>query len=116
MVWDELASLLTAKSPYGRTPEPSQLAAFMAEWKCTGHGARACNATVAEFMIDIAGTPKSPWNISAGRVFTSYIIEKMGYNDVEGTQNAIEKSFYTRLKSIRKTQSCFIVTFCAFYA
>ena len=52
-------------------------------------------------MIDIAGTPKSPWNISAGRVFTSYIIEKMGYNDVEGTRNAIEKSFYTRLKSLK---------------
>jgi hypothetical protein len=66
LVWDELASLLTAKSPYGHTPEPSQLDTFTAEWKRTGYGAKACNATLTDFMIDIVGTPKSPWNISAG--------------------------------------------------
>jgi hypothetical protein len=101
LVRDELASLLTAKSPYGRTPEPSQLVAFTAEWNRTGHGAKACNATTTDFMIDIAGTPKSPWNISAGRVFTGYIIEKMGYDDVEETRKAIEKAFYTRFKSLK---------------
>jgi hypothetical protein len=52
-------------------------------------------------MIDIAGTPKSSWNISAGRVFTSYIIKKMGYNDVEEIQNGVEKAFYTRFKSLK---------------
>ena len=101
MVRDELASLLTAKSPYGCTPEPSQLDAFTAEWKCTGYGVKACNATLTDFMIDIVGTPKSPWNISAGRVFTNHIIEKMGYNDVEETWKAIEKAFYTRFKTLK---------------
>ena len=101
MVRDELASLLTAKSPYGRTPEPSQLVAFTAEWERSGHGAKACNATTTDFMIDIAGAPKSPWNISAGRVFTSYVIEKMGFDDVEETRTAIEKAFYTRFKSLK---------------
>ena len=101
MVQEELASLLIAKSPYGRTPEPSQLDAFTAEWKRTGYGAKACNATLTDFMIDIAGTPKSPWNISAGRVFTNHIIEKMGYDDVEETRKAIEKAFYTRFKTLK---------------
>jgi hypothetical protein len=101
LVRDELASLLTASPPYGRTPEPSQFAAFTAEWKRTGQGTKACNATTANFMIDIAGTPKSPWNISAGRVFTNHIIEKMGYDDVEETRKAIEKAFCSRFKSLK---------------
>jgi hypothetical protein len=82
-------------------PEPSQLVMFTAEWKHTGHGMKACNATTSDFMIDIASTPKSPWNISAGQVFTSYIIEKMGYDNVEEIQKAIEKAFYTRFKSLK---------------
>ena len=82
-------------------PKPSQLVAFMAEWECTGHGTRACDATATDFMIDKVGTLKSPWNISAGQVFTSYIIEKVGYRNVEETQKAVEKAFYTRLKSLK---------------
>src|SRR5882757_4227582 len=105
MVRDELASLLKAVPPYGLTPEPSQLVAFTAEWERTGHGAKACRATAGDFMIDIAGTPKSPWNISAARVFTSHIIEKMGYDDVEETRKAIEKAFYTRFKSLKSSHN-----------
>src|ERR1700754_3674533 len=105
MVRDELASLLKANPPYGRTPEPSQLAAFTAEWKRTGHGVKACSATATDFMIDIAGTPKSPWNTSAARVFTSYIIEKMIYDDIEETRKAIEKAFYTRFKSLKSSHN-----------
>jgi hypothetical protein len=101
LVRDELAYLLTANPPYGRTPEPSQLVAFTAEWKRTGQGAKACNATTSNFMIDIVGTPKSPWNTSAGRVFTNYIIEKMGYDDVEETRKAIERAFCSRFKSLK---------------
>ncbi|KAI9453515.1 hypothetical protein F5148DRAFT_1289046 [Russula earlei] len=52
-------------------------------------------------MIDIAGTPKSPWNVSTGQVFTSYLIEKMGYDDTVETQKAIEKAFCTRVKSLK---------------
>jgi hypothetical protein len=36
-------------------------------------------------MVDIVGTSRSPWNISAARVFISYLIEKMGYDDIEKT-------------------------------
>jgi hypothetical protein len=36
-------------------------------------------------MVDVVGTPKSPWNVSAGQVFTSYLVKKMGYNDIEAT-------------------------------
>lgn len=101
MVRIELDSLLMARPPYGRTPSPSQLAAFAAEWERTGHGAKACDTTVTDFMIDMAGKPKSPWNVSAGRVFASHLIKKLDYDDTEEMRKAIVKAFSNRIKSLR---------------
>ena len=101
MVRNELDSLLKAKPPYGRIPSPSQLAAFAAEWERTSRGANACDATVTDFMIDVAGKPKSPWNVSIGRVFANHLIEKMYYDDTEEMRNAIEKAFSNRIKSLQ---------------
>lgn len=101
MVRDELASLLKEEPPYGRIPERSQIVEFEAEWERTGHGAKACEATTTNFMVDVVGTPKSPWNVSAGRVFTSYLVEKMGYDDIEATRKTIEKAFSTRVKGLK---------------
>ena len=81
LVQIELEFLLCDDPPYGHTHEPSQDCALVDEWKRSGHGAKACDATTTDFMIDIAGLPRSPWNISAGRVFTDYFIQKMKYND-----------------------------------
>jgi hypothetical protein len=97
----ELDFLLHEDPPYGRTPEASRVSAFAAEWKCTGHGAKACDATTTDFMIDIAGLPRSPWNISAGRVFTDYFIRKMKYNDTAEIRREIEKAFTNRTRSLR---------------
>ncbi|KAH9953231.1 hypothetical protein BC827DRAFT_1273687 [Russula dissimulans] len=77
----EIDSLLQDDPPYGRTPERSQVSRFATEWKCTGQGAKACNATPGDFMIDVAGLPRSPWNISAARVFTDHFIGKMECSD-----------------------------------
>jgi hypothetical protein len=74
---------------------------FEAEWERTGHGAKACDATTTDFMIDIAGKPRSPWNVAAGRVFTEHLIEKMGYDDTQGLRLAIEKAFVNRIKSLQ---------------
>lgn len=73
----------------------------MAEWERTGHGAKACDAIPADFMIDIAGEPRSPWNIAAGRVFTDYLIHKMEYDDTQETRKAVEKAFTSRVKSLK---------------
>jgi hypothetical protein len=101
LVRNELAELLKDNPPFGRTPDPSQLVAFAAEWERTDHGAAACNATTTDFMVDVAGTPRSPWNASASRVFANYLVEKMGYDDTEETRKAIEKAFSTRIKSLK---------------
>jgi hypothetical protein len=95
LVRTELDHLLKENSPYGRMPEPSQVLRFSTEcqWERTGHGAKACDATTADFMIDIAVEPRSPWNISAGHVFVDYFIQKMGYDDTEEMRKAIEKAF-----------------------
>lgn len=49
-------------------------------------------------MIDFAGLPRSPWNISAAQVFTDYFIQKTGY---DGTPDTIEKAFTNRIKSLQ---------------
>ncbi|KAI9437868.1 hypothetical protein BJY52DRAFT_1229997 [Lactarius psammicola] len=66
-----------------------------------GHGAKACETTTVDFMIDIAGDLKSPWNVSAGRAFTDYFIEKIGRDDTPEMRRAIEKAFDTRIRSLK---------------
>ncbi len=100
-VRNELDYLLMVKPPYGLTPSPSQLAAFAVQWEGTGHGAKACDAMMTDFMIDVAGKPKSPWNVSAARVFSDHVIEKLDYGDTEEMRRAIEKAFFNRIKSLK---------------
>ena len=82
-------------------PEPSRVSKFLIEWEHTGHSARACDATTADFMINITGEPRSPWNISAGRVFVDHFVQKMEYDDTQETRKAIEKAFTNRIRSLR---------------
>ena len=105
MVRDELDSLLREDPPYGNTPQPSQVSAFEAEWERTGHGAKACKATPVNFMIDIAGLPRSPWNIAAGRAFTDHFVQKMEYSDTPEMRQEIEKAFTNRLKSLKSRRN-----------
>jgi len=74
---------------------------FTSEWESSGHGVKACQSTVADFMVDIVGGPKSLWNVSAGRVFTDYFIEKTGNNDTPEMWKAVEKAFTNRVKSLK---------------
>ncbi|KAH9163393.1 hypothetical protein EDB89DRAFT_1860015 [Lactarius sanguifluus] len=73
----------------------------MDKWEHTGHGAKACNATTTDFMINIVGKPKSPWNVATGRVFAEHLIEKMGYDDTQEMRKAIEKAFSNWVKSLQ---------------
>ncbi|KAI9443057.1 hypothetical protein H4582DRAFT_1808873 [Lactarius indigo] len=57
--------------------------------------------TAVDFMVDIAGDPKSPWNVSASRAFAVYLIEKTGCDDTSEMQKAIEKAFNSRIKSLK---------------
>ena len=52
-------------------------------------------------MVDVMGGPKSPWNVSAGRVFTDYLIEKTGRDDTPEMQKVVEKAFTNRVKSLK---------------
>ncbi|KAH9057790.1 hypothetical protein EDB87DRAFT_1564728, partial [Lactarius vividus] len=53
------------------------------------------------FMVDIAGLPRSPWNIAAGRVFADHFIQKMGYNDMPEKRQEIERAFTSHIRSLR---------------
>ena len=97
----EIDSLLQDNPPYGRAPEPSWVSRFATEWKHTSQGAKACNTTPADFMIDIAGMPKSPWNISAARVFVDHFIGKMECSDTPEMRKKIENAFTNRLRSLK---------------
>ncbi|KAH9079134.1 hypothetical protein EDB83DRAFT_2215999, partial [Lactarius deliciosus] len=57
--------------------------------------------TAADFMVDIAGDPKSPWNVSASQAFTVYLIEKTGHDNTSEMRKAIEKAFNGRVKSLK---------------
>jgi hypothetical protein len=52
-------------------------------------------------MFDIVGLPRSPWNISAGRVFTDHFVQKMEYDDTPEMRQEIEKAFTNRIRSLR---------------
>jgi len=91
-------------------PEPSQVSRFLTEWERTGHGAKACDATTADFMIDVAGEPRSPWNISAGHVFIDHFVQKMEYNDTQEMCKAIEKAFTNRIRSFRSCHKCEVLS------
>jgi hypothetical protein len=93
--------LLNEKLPYGNAPSSSRLTAFIAKWESTNQGTKACEATPADFMIHLAGDPKSPWNVSAGRVFADYLIKKTGRDDTPEMRKSIEKAFITRVKSLK---------------
>jgi len=55
-------------------------------------------------MIDIEGPPKSPWNVSAGWVFTDHLIQKMGFSDTGEVRKKIAKAFTTRIKSLKSSR------------
>ena len=97
----EIDNLLREDPPYGRTPEPSRVSTFATEWECTSQGAKACDATPANFMIDVAGLPRSPWNISTARVFTNHIIRKTECNGTSEMREAIEKALTNRIRSLK---------------
>src|SRR6266702_1717604 len=59
------------------------------------------STTTADFMINVAGEPRSPWNISAGCVFIDHFVQKMEYNDTQEMRKAIEKAFTNRIRSFR---------------
>ena len=52
-------------------------------------------------MIDLVGGPKSAWNVSAGRVFTDYFIEKTRRDDTPEIRKAVEKAFTNRIKGLK---------------
>ncbi len=57
-------------------------------------------------MIDIAGEPRSPWNISAGRVFVDHFVQKMEYDDTQEMCKVIERAFTNRIRSLRSHHKC----------
>lgn len=62
----------------------------------TNSAVECCDA--ANFLVDISGSPKSPWNRSCGRVFGESFCEEYpehkGYN--------VEKAWVTHLESLQK--------------
>lgn len=52
-------------------------------------------------MIDIAGEPRSSWNISAGRVFVDHFIQKTEYDNTQELRLRIERAFTNRIRSLK---------------
>jgi hypothetical protein len=55
--------------------------------------------TVEDFAVDIFGTPKSTWNISATKVFARDFVAHYPNSEY----NAVKRAFSTHLRSLRRT-------------
>lgn len=71
---------------------------FEAQWK--EDQSRDC-CTVESFRINLRGPPKSPWNISAARVFAQSYIHHYQLDSDPTTLLAISRCATTRIKSLR---------------
>ncbi|KAI0312352.1 hypothetical protein OF83DRAFT_1176721 [Amylostereum chailletii] len=89
----------TGTEPFGPMVTDEELAEFTQLWELS-QSVYAC--MMERFQIDIQGTPKSPWNVSAGRIFTKHVIAKFHFLDDSEVRQKIQEVFSTRVKSLRK--------------
>jgi hypothetical protein len=75
-----------------------EITAFEALWK--DDKSKDC-CTVDSFRINIRGVPKSPWNISAARVFARSYVDFYQLDRDSKTLMAISDCATTRIKSLR---------------
>jgi len=75
-----------------------EIAEFEARWK-DDKSKDCCN--VDSFRINIRGAPKTPWNISAARVFARSFIDSYRLNKDSETLMEISNCATTRIKSLR---------------
>lgn len=78
---------------------PEQAAAFSAGWKTSSGTTCDPCCTESNFRFDILGKPKSPWNKSAGRVFTTSFAKH--YQISKPYFPGIIEAFHTRVKSLK---------------
>ncbi|KDQ53072.1 hypothetical protein JAAARDRAFT_50036 [Jaapia argillacea MUCL 33604] len=95
-----LNNLLKGASPLIPTVNPMESSAFSVAWMASDGAEVACEAD--SFRIDILGTPRSPWNISAGHIFAATLISANGYPDTEDVVEQIQHAFATRIKSLQR--------------
>lgn len=75
--------------------------AFAAGWNLdNGDSVPPC-CTESSFRIDLLGTPHSPWNQSAARVFCSSFIRFHHLSHSSATITDITNAFYTRVKTLK---------------
>ncbi|TFK70723.1 hypothetical protein BDN72DRAFT_896178 [Pluteus cervinus] len=90
--------------PNDPQPDPRALARFARAWNVdNGATARPC-CTIEDFTIDLTGTPHSPWNQSAARVFTDGLIRATGslLPNTYRVRDEVGKSFFARVKSLKE--------------
>lgn len=71
---------------------------FSSLWQNLGplHCAPCC--TAGSFQIDISGTPASPWNKSASKVFANSFIHTEGLSPNQETMDKVIAAFNTRIR------------------
>jgi hypothetical protein len=79
-----------------------QAAQFAAAWNIDdGESSEPC-CVASHFRIDILGTPRSPWNRSAARVFCDDFLKEKDLTPTPDIMQDVMDSFYTRLKTLRR--------------
>ncbi|TFK68612.1 hypothetical protein BDN72DRAFT_897950 [Pluteus cervinus] len=93
--------LLALLGPNPQLPSPRELLTFSQRWNVDGGATAGPCCTAQSFKIDIRGTPHSPWNQSAARVFTAHLIQSRNLPNTYQNWEQLTKAFFTRVKSLR---------------
>ncbi|KAF8879037.1 hypothetical protein BD779DRAFT_1415952, partial [Infundibulicybe gibba] len=59
------------------------------------------SCTVEDFRVDLLGTPRSPWNRSASRVFVDVFIRTHELDHTPEAIDDISRAFFSRIKSMK---------------
>ncbi|KAH9481666.1 hypothetical protein JR316_0006193 [Psilocybe cubensis] len=96
----ELEKLL-GDMPFARrnVMSPLELNAFVARWNASSPRRRPVCCDIAQFKVDLVGSPKSPWNQSASRVFTVHFMQVFAHMKYSATE--VQDGFFVRIKSLK---------------
>jgi hypothetical protein len=81
------------------TPEQSNM--YTVVWSVDGGQTCAPCCTVDDFKIDLLGSPRCAWNLSAARVFCRSFLDFHGLSDDADVIDAVSSAFFTRIRTLK---------------
>jgi hypothetical protein len=82
-------------------PSPEDIVAFEHRWNVDDGESVGPSCSLSSFKLDLVGTPHSPWNLSAFRVFYPYFLNAQGLPPSDNLYNDTYHYFFTRVRGLK---------------